>query len=601
VGSAFGVYLLVLFLSDGEARAAAFLAGTAYALSAPRLSRMMGHLDLLSTEWLPFALLYALRTVRDGGPGNALALTAFTVLTALTNWYLGASLVLALVLLVCERLLSAGLDEAVRAARRIAIPLLAAGLLTSPAWGGMLGQAGAGGQLPDSLGDSLANSADVIGFVLPSSAHPIWGHAVTAVRHRLFGPGENVVENTVFLGFVPLVLAVLGWRDARSREARVFRWIWVVFAVLSLGPLLHVAGYTVRIAGHPLPMPYLALYHLPYAQLAHGPARFILLAGLGQAVLAGLGARRLLTGSREHATALFALLLAAAVFETAAVPYPLAEVHFPAAYDHLPPNAGALLEVPIPDWPAQLPQRMLYQTRHGRPIFGGYLSRGQPPLPFRALPGFRDLQRLRENDADIDHISSASWPAIARTALRAHGTTHVLLLKDDFRYLPGLESKAGDARAVLGKLLGAPSFEDTESAVFVVPDATPTTPAFVSPERGFQPVEYPDSTPMRAVLPRARIALWSPAGGPCEVTLTGFALGSQRSVELRFPTGAAQAFPFSSHEHGSARYRGDARAGWQTIDLRCLGPEEPGPAHGQAPCLVVTDLAMRDLAEPVTH
>ena len=35
----------------------AFLAGTAYALSAPRLSRMMGHLDLLSTECLPFALL----------------------------------------------------------------------------------------------------------------------------------------------------------------------------------------------------------------------------------------------------------------------------------------------------------------------------------------------------------------------------------------------------------------------------------------------------------------------------------------------------------------------------------------------------------------
>ena len=219
VGSAFGVYLLVLFLLDGEpSRRAAFLAGTAYALSAPRFSRMMGHLDLLSTQWLPFALLYALRTARDGGWGNALALTTLTVLTALTNWYLGASLVLALIVLVCERLLSAGFGEAVRAGRRIAPPLLAAALLTSPAWGGMLGQAGAGGRLPDSLGDSIANSADVIGFVLPSSAHPIWGPAVAVVRHRLFGPGENVVENTVFLGFVPLVLAVLGWREARSRD-----------------------------------------------------------------------------------------------------------------------------------------------------------------------------------------------------------------------------------------------------------------------------------------------------------------------------------------------------------------------------------------------
>jgi hypothetical protein len=244
---------------------------------------------------------------------------------------------------------------------------------------------------------------------------------------------------------------------------------------------------------------------------------------------------------------------------------------------------------------------MLYQTRHGRPIFGGYLSRGVPPHPFHALPGFRDLQRLRVNDADVDHVPPASWPSIARTTLRAYGTTHVLLLKDDFRYLPGLESKGGDARAVLGELLGAPSFEDAESAVFVVPEATPATPAFVSPERGFQPVEYPDSTPMRAVRPRARIGLWSPAGGACEVTLTGFALGTDRTVELRFPTGAAQAFPFSSREHGAARYRGDAVAGWQTIDLRCVGPEETGPAHGQAPCLVVTDLTIRDLAEPVTR
>ena len=38
VGSAFGVYLLCLFLLDGDGRRAAFLAGAAYALSAPRSS-----------------------------------------------------------------------------------------------------------------------------------------------------------------------------------------------------------------------------------------------------------------------------------------------------------------------------------------------------------------------------------------------------------------------------------------------------------------------------------------------------------------------------------------------------------------------------------
>jgi hypothetical protein len=55
VGSAFGVYLLALrVLGPLGSRRAAFLGGVVYAFSAYRFSRMMGHLDLLSTQWLPF-------------------------------------------------------------------------------------------------------------------------------------------------------------------------------------------------------------------------------------------------------------------------------------------------------------------------------------------------------------------------------------------------------------------------------------------------------------------------------------------------------------------------------------------------------------------
>jgi hypothetical protein len=593
VGSGFGVYLLVLFLLDGEwRRPAAFLAGAAYALSAYRFSRMMGHLDLLSTQWLPFALLYALRTARDGGWRNPLALAAFTVLTLLTNWYLGASLLLALALILCDRLLGAGLAGAGRAARRIAPPLLAAVLLASPVWAGMLGQAGAGGRLPDSLGDSIANSADVVGFVLPSSAHPIWGHAITAVRHRLFGPGENVVENTVFLGLVPIVLAVLGWREARSPEARVFRWIWVVFTVLSLGPHLHVAGHTLGIAGTPIPMPYLLLYHLPYGELAHGPARFVTMAGLGQAVLAAFGARRLLAGGRAHATALFAALLAAALFETAAVPYPLAPVRIPAAYDHLPPPAsGVLLEVPIPDWPAQLPQRMLYQTRHAWPVFGGYLSRSLPPHPFHALPGFRELKSLALDADDIDGIDAAARTAAARVTLRAYGASRVMLLKDDFQYLPGLESQSDRERAVLVSLLGDPTYEDAQAALFSVPDGT--APAFASPERGFFPVERIPSGPMRGVRARARIGIWIPADGGYALALTGSAEGEDRQVELRYPGAPPCALSFSATAERTVTCHFSAARGWQLADLTCSGPTrgEAEAADGP-PCLLVSALRL---------
>jgi hypothetical protein len=253
VGSAIGVYLVVLELRpENRSRLAAFLAGVAYAFAAYRFRRMMGHLDLLSTEWLPFAALFLVRGLRDGGRGNAFALAVFTVLTCLTNWYLGVALVLFALVAAGDMLLGAGGSGAWTVVRRVAVPLALAAALTCPVWAGMVRQGGEGGRLDDPLGDSIANSADVVGFLLPSSAHPLWGGQVAALRARLFGASDNDVENTVFFGFVPLALGILGWREARSPPARFFRTGWIVFTLLALGPYLQVAGHTVRIAGHRL-------------------------------------------------------------------------------------------------------------------------------------------------------------------------------------------------------------------------------------------------------------------------------------------------------------------------------------------------------------
>jgi hypothetical protein len=46
----------------------------------------------------------------------------------------------------------------------------------------------------------------------------------------------------------------------------------------------------------------------------------------------------------------------------------------------------------MPDDPAVFPRRMLWQTVHGRPVFGGYLSRSLPPLRFDAVPGFAQFK-----------------------------------------------------------------------------------------------------------------------------------------------------------------------------------------------------------------
>ncbi|MBP6703837.1 MAG: hypothetical protein KA385_10045 [Vicinamibacteria bacterium] len=594
VGSAFGVYLLALrVLGPLGSRRAAFLGGVVYAFSAYRFSRMMGHLDLLSTQWLPFVALFLLRSAREGGWANACALAVFTVLTGLTNWYLTLSLVLLVCTFLFERLFSGGWAAAARMLGRIAPSLLLAAAMTSPAWLGIFREGGQGGQLGDPLGDNLANSADLLGFVLPSSAHPLWGHAIDSVRMALFGPNDNVVENTVFLGFVPLTLAFVGWREARSAEARPFRWVWIVFIVLSIGPCLRVLGHTVRIGEWAVPMPYLLLYHLPYGTLAHAPVRFVLVGGIGLAVLAALGAQRVLVRRGPLAASLLAAAGCLALFETAAVPYPLAAVRIPAVYDHLTgPASGVVLEAPIPDWPAQLPQRMLYQTRHGHPVFGGYLSRSLPPQPFETLPGFREIKKLSLDGSDIDHIGRPILPAVARVVLRAYGTTDVVLLKNDFQYLPGLNDAGAQARIVLTSLLGAPIYEDDEAAVFSVADTE--APAFACPERGFLPVEGGLANPERVLLSRGRIGLWAPRDGRYEIGLTGHALGNSRGVELRFNDGVVGAMPFEAGP-SQARYSREMKRGWQLVELTCRMSAAPHPSlEKDAPCLALSGIALTE-------
>jgi hypothetical protein len=56
-------------LHPRPARLAAFVAGAVFTFSSYRFVHVLGHLDLLSTQWLPFVVLFLLETrrERDGG------------------------------------------------------------------------------------------------------------------------------------------------------------------------------------------------------------------------------------------------------------------------------------------------------------------------------------------------------------------------------------------------------------------------------------------------------------------------------------------------------------------------------------------------------
>ena len=88
-----GAYLLALDLTGS--RSGAFLAGLSYAFCAFRWEHFI-HVGVLSVQWLPFALLFLRRAVRDPRRSNLAGLVLFCVLQVLSSGYYAVLLAIAL-------------------------------------------------------------------------------------------------------------------------------------------------------------------------------------------------------------------------------------------------------------------------------------------------------------------------------------------------------------------------------------------------------------------------------------------------------------------------------------------------------------------------
>jgi hypothetical protein len=139
---------------------------------------------------------------------------------------------------------------------------------------------------------------DLEALVTPS---PLWGPGelpVTVppgIQH--FPTGD--VENTVYLGILPVLLGVVAIAMIRSwRHPAVF-WsiVFGVFTVLALGPHLFVGDtkdFSTFGIDYSVPLPYQLYEKLPFLEQRRGISRLIVYGHLGLAVLAAIGTKQLL-------------------------------------------------------------------------------------------------------------------------------------------------------------------------------------------------------------------------------------------------------------------------------------------------------------------
>ncbi len=395
VASGWAAYRLARWL--GGSRAGSFVCGFLYAFGAYRMSNL-GNLNQLQTQFVPLALLFMLRFAATRRTRDLAA--AFTTLAVQSyfGWYYAFHVAFLFAMVLACSMAFRWPTGSPLPWRRL---FMCAGLALLVMAPGALPYWQLHSTLPGfrrSLGKAAIYSADVVDY-LRSSRENLMARLFHLPRGDLaYAPG-----------IVTVALAFVAWWRARAerlanvqlpvyplrRLDRAFAWIAGGAFILSLGPILKIAGHTL-----PVPLPYAVFYYvIPGFAGMRAPGRFAEIVLLIGAVFAARGYDVL----RERVppagrAALLAAVTAAMLVTALPTAIPLIEYPdrstMPAAWKWIArqPGAFAILELPMPSSEADESERdavrQIWALYHGKARADGVSGFASP-----AHEGFRALMR----------------------------------------------------------------------------------------------------------------------------------------------------------------------------------------------------------------
>lgn len=391
------VAMYALCRSLGAVRVAAFVAGICYAFAPFRMDNN-AHLQVLSMQWMPLAILAVIRYVQRPSRLRGCWVTLAVAATAFSSVYymmmFGVALVVFLLvegirqrrLIVCRSLwgLLVALSVAGAVVAVIDLP-----------YGTMRREQG----IVRTLDEAYDDAAHVGSYVTVTPGNHLWGHLLLR---------SGTEHAALFPRAILTLFALVGLRALRKPWMGGLFALGLVALVLSFGPT-----FGDKETGRPLP--YRLLYeHIVGFKGIRGPDRFASVVLLAMAPFAAIGITHLLRSwgkmSNSHlvpSVALGAIIGAFALIETSAALLPTVHVaqsaEIIASYQWLNthPTDGSVAEFPVASY--QL-LTAFYSTYHWNPVVWGHS--GFIPAPTYQLqarfvgredfPGLDDLDVLTD-------------------------------------------------------------------------------------------------------------------------------------------------------------------------------------------------------------
>lgn len=330
---------------------------------------------------------------------------------------------------------------------------------------------------------SSPRGVDALAYLVPNPVHAAFGHWTE--RWLLPPVPDAFPELVASCSLVVVLVVILGFK--RERLPGLWVSFTAFFAALALGPFIYVGGINTAIIG-----PWALLRYVPIVSMARSPSRFAIVAALGLTILFALTLEQWHTKARDRWSQRHARPLTAAVLFLIAVEivpgtrklYPAAVPEIYKVIRETDDSPGRLLELPtgIRDGTSSIGDfgatTVFFQTSHGMPVIGGYLSRVSDwrKRESRRIPVMEALFELSEG-RPLTPLQEAAARASSRAFLARSCVQYVVI--DKRRATPELRNFASD-------ILRLSLIQEDAERILMTPSDRPDCEAPSRRRRGLQ-------------------------------------------------------------------------------------------------------------------
>lgn len=378
--AAWGMFILLQYLIKNKA--ASFLGGLMFAFHPYIFSELWaGHYNYSTVYFIPFFVFFLLKVTQENTRKylNASLAALFLLIGFYNDLYYAYGLIFVFILyflwLWCQRKKNIIKD--------IKVFLLIIVIFASCAWplGWKILKASLSGAYPFATIEQVSlYSPDIRSFFTPPFLNTFFGDSSRAY-YQSIKPHDGII----YIGYLLILLTISGYyancRKKHEFSLGFWRLLSIFFFFVLLGPILFVGGRNIT------PLPYRLLYFLPFLKGILVPSRLIIFFIFSLIIPAAYGFKILIEKIRSRFYRIVVIIgaIGLILFEYSSLPLPLLDTNIPEFYKKPAAEESnyTILELPFALSTSfytlgdinSSSKLEYFQTVHGKPILGGYVSR----------------------------------------------------------------------------------------------------------------------------------------------------------------------------------------------------------------------------------